>query len=71
MAPAAARGPESESFEKAYARLQGEPPGDQGLLVFHALQQAITGKPGSGAGKTTLCRVQGGQLVVQNASGEG
>jgi len=65
VAPAAARGPESAEFEAAYARLQGEPPGDQGLLVFYALQQAITGQPGPGAGRTTVTRVQGGRLVVE------
>lgn len=65
VAPAAARGPYGEAFESAYARMQGEPPGDQGLLVFHALTQAITGQPGPGAGTTTLCRVTGGRLVVQ------
>lgn len=65
VAPAAARGPEAEAFEAAYTRLQGEPPGDQGLLVFYALQQAITGQPGPGAGKTTVTRVEGGRLVVE------
>jgi ABC-type branched-subunit amino acid transport system substrate-binding protein len=65
VAPAAARGPESAEFEAAYARLQGEPPGDQGLLVFYALQHAITGQPGPGAGRTTVTRVQGGRLVVE------
>jgi ABC-type branched-subunit amino acid transport system substrate-binding protein len=66
VAPAAARGPEAQAFETAYARLQGEPPGDQGLLVFYALQQAITGQPGPGAGRTTVTRVQGGRLVVES-----
>jgi ABC-type branched-subunit amino acid transport system substrate-binding protein len=65
VAPAAARGPASAEFEAAYARLQGEPPGDQGLLVFYAVQHAITGQPGPGAGRTTLTRVQGGRLVVE------
>lgn len=68
VAPAAARGPEGAAFEAAFARMQGEPPGDQGLLVFHALSQAITGQPGPGAGATTLCRVMGGRLVVQAAA---
>lgn len=65
VAPAAARGLESAEFEAAYARLQGEPPGDQGLLVFYALEQAITGQPGPGAGRITITRVQGGRLVVE------
>lgn len=70
VAPAAARGLESAEFEAAYARLQGEPPGDQGLLVFYALEQAITGQPGPGAGRTTLTRVQGGRLVVEPSQAE-
>jgi ABC-type branched-subunit amino acid transport system substrate-binding protein len=70
VAPAAARGPEAAAFESAYSRLQGEPPGDQGLLVFHALQQAITGQPGPGAGRTTVTRVQGGRLVVEPTDAE-
>ncbi len=71
VAPAAARGPEAEAFEAAYETMQGERPGDQGLLVFYALQQAITGRPGPGAGQTTLTRVVGGRLVVQTTSDEG
>jgi ABC-type branched-subunit amino acid transport system substrate-binding protein len=70
VAPAAARGPAAAAFETAYARLQGEPPGDQGLLVFYALQQAITGQPGPGAGRTTITRVQGGRLVVESETAE-
>ncbi|MCA9648713.1 MAG: ABC transporter substrate-binding protein [Myxococcales bacterium] len=71
VVPAAARGPEVAPFEDAYARLQGEAPGDQALLVFLALQQAITGHPGPGAGKATLTRVKGGALVVQSSPGKG
>lgn len=70
VAPAAARGPEVAEFEAVYARLQGEPPGDQGLLVFYALQQAITGQPGPGAGRTTVTRAQGGRLVVEPSQAE-
>jgi hypothetical protein len=70
VAPAAARGPEAAEFEAAFTRLQGEPPGDQGLLVFYALQQAITGQPGPGAGRTTVTRVQGGLLVVDSSQGD-
>lgn len=70
VAPAAARVPEVAAFEAAYTRLQGEPPGDQGLLVFYALQQAITGQPGPGAGRTTVTRVQGGRLVVEPSQAE-
>lgn len=68
MAPAAPRGPAGEAFEAAYTRMQGERPGDQGLLVYHALSQAITGQPGPGAATTTLCRVTEGRLVVQAAT---
>lgn len=69
IVPAAVRGPEVAPFEDAYARLQGEAPGDQALLVFLALQQAILGHPGPGSGTATLTRVQGGRLVVQSTSG--
>lgn len=66
VAPAAARGADASAFEAAYTRLQGEAPGDQGLLVFYALQQAISGRPGAGAGQTTVTRIQGGRLVIES-----
>ncbi|MEM7155055.1 MAG: ABC transporter substrate-binding protein [Myxococcota bacterium] len=65
VVPAAARGPHLSDFEVAYTRLQGEPPGDQALLVYYALSQAITGFAGVGAGQATLTRVEEGRLVVQ------
>lgn len=71
VAPAAARGVETEAFEAAFARLQGEPPGDQALLVFHALQHAITGRPGPLSGRVTRIRVEGGQLIVQPTQTQG
>ncbi len=70
VAPAAARGPEVEPFEAAYARLQGEPPGDLGILVFYALEHAIKGQPGPGSGRTTVTRVRGGRLVVEPSNAD-
>ncbi len=67
VVPAAARGPQLDAFEHAYAQLQGSPPGDQALLLFYALQQALLGRPGPAAGTATLTRVQGGRLVVQSS----
>ncbi len=66
VVPAAARGPEADAFSAAYVRLQGSPPGDQALLLFYALSQAIGGQPSSAAGQATPTRVQGGRLVVQS-----
>ncbi len=66
VVPVAPRGPAAAGFVGAYARQQGEPPGDQALLVFYALEQAITGQPGPLAGRATVTRVQGGRLVVQD-----
>ncbi|MEX1361867.1 MAG: ABC transporter substrate-binding protein [Nannocystaceae bacterium] len=71
VVPAAARGPQMAEFEDAYARLQGQAPGDQALLVFLALQQAITGRPGPSAGQATITRVKEGRLVVESTTGQG
>ncbi len=71
IAPAAARGPQIEPFVSAFTAMQGEAPGDQALLLFYALQHAILGRPGPGAGVTTVTRVAGGRLVVQTASDSG
>ena len=66
VVPAAARGPHLAEFEAAYARLQGEPPGDQALLVYYALSQAMTGFAPAGAGQASITRVEEGRLVVQS-----
>lgn len=68
VAPAAARGPQAEAFERTYTLMQGEPPGDQALLLFYALEQAMMGRPGPGVGRTTLTRVVGGRLVVETTT---
>jgi ABC-type branched-subunit amino acid transport system substrate-binding protein len=64
VAPAAAPTADTRRFTDAYVRAQGEPPSDQALLVFRALQSAAAG----GAAKAAavhVARVEGGRLVVQ------
>ena len=67
LAPAAAETADTESFVQAFTAAQGEPPGDQALLVFQALRHAL-GSGADGAARPVLMRVQGGTLVAVHAS---
>ena len=63
LAPSAWESAESAEFAAAYAEQEGEPPGDQALLVWRALAASWRGeapRPPSPA----LVKVQGGRLVV-------
>lgn len=71
VAPAGPRGSFTETFESAYQARQGVLPGDQAILVYHALVHAVTGQPGPGAGQVTRLRIEGGQLVGGSTSTEG
>jgi ABC-type branched-subunit amino acid transport system substrate-binding protein len=67
LAPAAAETAEAQAFVQAYTAGQGEPPGDQALLVFQALRRAVGGS-GDVAVRPTLMRVHRGKLVAVHAS---
>jgi len=66
VAPAAAPTADTRAFTEAFVRVQGEPPSDQALLVFRALQRAAAGGVPVGAA-VHVARVEGGRLVVQSA----
>lgn len=66
VAPAAAPTADTRAFTDAYQRVQGEPPSDQALLVFRALQRAAKGGVPT-ATPVHVARVEGGRLVVQSA----
>lgn len=61
VAPTAVSDGAASEFATAYRERQGEPPGDQSLLVFFALRKAITGVGGEGA---QVMRIEGGRLVA-------
>jgi hypothetical protein len=66
MAPVAWPDAATEAFAAAYRAHEGEPPGDQALLVFRAFARAWQG----GAGEpfsATVVRVQGGRIVAPPA----
>jgi ABC-type branched-subunit amino acid transport system substrate-binding protein len=67
VAPAAAETADSRAFVQAYTAAQGEPPGDQALLVFQALQRALGGGADPSA-HPLLMRVERGKLVSSNGS---
>lgn len=51
----------AEAFADGYQAAQGEPPGDQALLVFYALESAATGR--STKPKARVRRVEEGEFV--------
>ncbi|MCB9701697.1 MAG: ABC transporter substrate-binding protein [Myxococcales bacterium] len=55
--------PETRAFIEAYADHEKRLPGDQALLVYRALSEAIEGARAPSS--ATLVRVQGGRLVTQ------
>jgi ABC-type branched-subunit amino acid transport system substrate-binding protein len=67
VAPAAAETADSGAFVEAYTAAQGEPPGDQALLVYRALQRAMGGGADPSV-RPRLMRVERGRLVPANQS---
>lgn len=61
VSPTAAESEDTEAFVQAYLEQEGEPPGDQALLVYWALRRALLGS--SGRAKARALAVQGGRLV--------
>lgn len=61
VCPAAVVGKGAEAFGDAYQASQGEPPGDQALLVFYALQSALVAR--STKPRARVRRVEEGELV--------
>lgn len=67
IAPAALVSEAANAFVDAYADAQGEPPGDQALLVFYALRRAMLGE-GASHLDAGVARVEGGRLVVPKSN---
>jgi ABC-type branched-subunit amino acid transport system substrate-binding protein len=67
VAPVAAESAATRRFVEAYTEAQGEPPGDQALLVYYALQQALTGAVVDAKAVLRIEAGQGGRLVPASA----
>ena len=62
IAPAAAPTAAATDFVDAYRSAEGEPPGDQALLVFHAFRRALVGDASST--RPVVLKIADGQLTA-------